>query len=955
MANDVNFGTQQYFNFDPRAIPGCVLWLDALDSNTLYSDTAGTTLATAGGTVARWNDKSISSNYVFQSTAGDRPTLSNIPSSNTYPAVYFSTSTVNLTSVANNTQTGNLSRTMFLIQHVPSGAIFRSVATGTHAGNTPPSAFGFDNNVAAAVLYAPYVYTVADNTFSVSLTGTRYIYGYYDSAVSQIGGGYDFSVSNTKSTTLNTTATPWYLGRRPDGGGGTTSYLSEVILYNSALTTVQRQQVEGYLAWKWNIQSTLPTSHPFKSNPPAMRLFEPIDVLNCAVWVDPADRSSILALSGNQPTSIRSKGHQLITLDNAQPVNNAGTGPWTSWPPPATTNYGTQFMTNTSSNLNTLQFTRTVGSGGQYGNGFNGSYLRVPSVTFTNQQRTMFYVHSAQATGIDTYAQIFAPTTWSGQRQRGFHDYGQTAYIMFPLTDGGATQVLVAGGVAPYSGFQPTNGTPYIFGLRHTTSTATSYASVNGTQTVPPLANLALTTGYTIETNEYVIGIFVAYTRQFLMGDFILYDGAIQDSEIQQIEGYLAWKWGLRLSLPTTHPFRNFPPATALFVPTMFANCALWLDAADTSTTATSLTISFNIFVTTSAQSISYSGTLSGVSDFTGGTVVMNGAQIGAPSGSSARSGVWAPSATSGRWYAFVIDGGFCKTVLCQFVLTGTTLTVQGISTGFTSTVANYLSANNSGATNDSYYATYDTANPIATSAFATGYGVQSFVMNAVNSTTATTIPTWQNKGTLGGSAVAGTSTFPTYTRNALNGAPIVGLRGANDYFLVANNFTTADFPSLTYFIVINPAASQPNGTVAGILSTDSPGNFGRSLAFGAGSWQQEYYSGFTNITAYTANVWALVSLEFVGTSSATFYLNGVAYAATASGTGTNTTGLKIGSYNNDGGYGTFNANFDCAEILVYGANLTQSQRQRVEGYLAWKWGLRDKLPTSHPYYKFRP
>jgi hypothetical protein len=182
-----------------------------------------------------------------------------------------------------------------------------------------------------------------------------------------------------------------------------------------------------------------------------------------------------------------------------------------------------------------------------------------------------------------------------------------------------------------------------------------------------------------------------------------------------------------------------------------------------------------------------------------------------------------------------------------------------------------------------------------------------------------------------------------------------VGLRGANDYFLVANNFTTADFPSLTYFIVINPAASQPNGTVAGILSTDSPGNYGRSLAFGAGSWQQEYYSGFTNITAYTANVWALVSLEFVGTSSATFYLNGVAYAATASGTGTNTTGLKIGSYNNDGGYGTFNANFDCAEILVYGANLTQSQRQRVEGYLAWKWGLQDKLPTSHPYYKFRP
>jgi hypothetical protein len=955
MANDVNFGTQQYFNFDPRAIPGCVLWLDALDSNTLYSDTAGTTLATAGGTVARWNDKSVSSNYVFQSTAGDRPTLSNIPSSNTYPAVYFSTQTVNLTSVANTPQTGNLSRTMFAIQHVTSGGIGRWAATGTHGGNTPPSAFGFDNNVSVTVLWAPYVYTGADNTFSVQVTGTRYIYAYYDSAVSQIGGGYDFSISNTKSTTLNTTATPLYFGRRPDGGGSVTSYLSEVLLYNSALTTAQRQQVEGYLAWKWNIRSTLPTSHPFKSNPPAMRLFEPIDVLNCAVWVDPADRSSILALSGNQPTSIRSKGHQLITLDNAQPVNNLGPGaPWTAWPPPAVTNYGTVFMTNTSSNLNTFQFTRTIGSGGVYGNGYNGSYLRIPSVAFTSQQRTMFFIVSPQSTGLDNYAHIFAPTIYQGSpnlRQRGFLDSGSIGYVMFPVTDP-STQVLVCGNSTPYTGAMLTNGTPYLFGMRHTTSTSSNYTSINGTQLTPP-TNQALSSGYRTGTDECVIGIFT-YARQILMGDFLLYDGAIQTSEIQQIEGYLAWKWGLRTSLPTTHPFRNFPPATALFVPPLLSNTlAVWFDAADLSSIITaSLAISFNIFVTTSAQPVSYSGTLSSVSNFTGGTVVMNGAQIGAPSGSSARSGVWAPSATSGRWYAFIIDGGYCKTVLCEFVLTGSTLTVRGISTGFTSTVGNYLSASNSGATNDSYYATYDTANPIATTAFTPGYGVQSFVMNATNPSGGT-VTTWQNKGTLGGTATSttGTSTIG----NTFNGLNYVNIPvGSEMRFTAAINTQARSW----FFVARCTTAFTSNPQFWGPVNATANGRDGLVVYSDTSIFL--LYNGpngiDVNVSGYIANPFNRVGL-YALVNSATAALNvvtdngtSVALAASVAAGNFNTGSAQV--IIGTAGYSKGN---DIMEIILYYGDVTQSQRQRVEGYLAWKWGLRDKLPDTHPYYKFRP
>ncbi len=218
-----------------------------------------------------------------------------------------------------------------------------------------------------------------------------------------------------------------------------------------------------------------------------------------------------------------------------------------------------------------------------------------------------------------------------------------------------------------------------------------------------------------------------------------------------------------------------------------------------------------------------------------------------------------------------------------------------------------------------------------------------------------TNVTQWNDKTGNGNTAVAGTATFPVYNVNTLNGFPTISMNAGNDYFLVNNNLTTTTYPSLCYFIVIRPAASQPNTSYAGILSTDSAGAYGRTLGFGGGSWQEEYYSNFVNITPYTANVWTVVSLQFVTTVSATLAVNGTTYAGIASGTGNNTTGFKIGSYNDSASYATFNANFDVAEIMVYGTNVSTAQRQQIEGYLAWKWGLQGSLPSNHPFKNYRP
>ena len=49
------------------------------------------------------------------------------------------------------------------------------------------------------------------------------------------------------------------------------------------------------------------------------------------------------------------------------------------------------------------------------------------------------------------------------------------------------------------------------------------------------------------------------------------------------------------------------------------------------------------------------------------------------------------------------------------------------------------------------------------------------------------------------------------------------------------------------------------------------------------------------------------------------------------------------------------NLSGEIAEILVLPAKATVDTRQRIEGYLAHKWGLTANLPADHPYKSAAP
>ena len=112
---------------------------------------------------------------------------------------------------------------------------------------------------------------------------------------------------------------------------------------------------------------------------------------------------------------------------------------------------------------------------------------------------------------------------------------------------------------------------------------------------------------------------------------------------------------------------------------------------------------------------------------------------------------------------------------------------------------------------------------------------------------------------------------------------------------------------------------------------------------------------GSTNLT--TANTWQL--LEAINpdpsqSSTMAVYTNGtlVASGTSQSGTTVVTSPLYI---NGQAGTSTNSYASYLAEVVVFNTGLSLANRQLIEGYLAWKWGLQASLPNTHPYYSATP
>jgi hypothetical protein len=224
------------------------LWLDASDSNTLFAANTGSTLATVGGAVGRWEDKSGSARHVSQATPENRPTL-------------ISPSGVNFSS-ASHILAGNVINSTTLSFYYVTSDRAGAVGLPVYNGDASNDGLGPVHNYRSGkidVLYGGIVFPLSSLTQNV---GVDTIVGFRRSA-SAIA-----IAKNGTAGTISTSSIPKTPTLHFSVGQNGSGVLREAIVASSYLADSVGQQIEGYLAWKWGLAANLPAGHPYKSAAP---------------------------------------------------------------------------------------------------------------------------------------------------------------------------------------------------------------------------------------------------------------------------------------------------------------------------------------------------------------------------------------------------------------------------------------------------------------------------------------------------------------------------------------------------------------------------------------------------------------------------------------------------------------------------------------------------------------
>jgi hypothetical protein len=468
----------------PVDIPGCTLWLDAADPTTV----TGTSSVTA------WRDKSGNANNMSL-TAG---------------SVSYASNTMTFAS-------GGILQTSNYIS-ITSGVSFIYVvcqATSVTSGLGYVIACTDINSGDTSIRFVT-------NTTSIDTANSDnlgYGTGYYVNGVLSnsnpvtVPTGYNMigsPVNKTASTRIQLSTSfnsRYFIGN-----------IYEVIVYPGPLSSSQRQQVEAYLAWKWGIRSSLPSTHPGYTLPSYSPMFTPKSVAGMQLWLDAADSSTI-----------------------------TGTSPITAW-------------NDKSGNGNNGT---ASGSPVLLANSINGSY---PSIYFdgassiagttVNSGRTLTAFCILQTTDADlnTNGRLLS-LSYPGRNDYDnvqsciAYDQFNGAKINTNRGNRGSVQVVynVPVGTSALVAtifYGDTSNTFYANGSLQFTSTDPSWNQ-----------NFSITT--------YCIGNAINPNGAWYkgrIGEIILFNTALTTSQRQQVEGYLAWKWGLQSNLPSTHAFAKISP-----------------------------------------------------------------------------------------------------------------------------------------------------------------------------------------------------------------------------------------------------------------------------------------------------------------------------------------------------------------------------------------------------------
>lgn len=251
-------------SFSPSSISGLQLWLDATNVNG-----DGTSVSN-GTSVTSWTDRSGNGLTMTNTSGANRPTYNTTGLGTGYPALSFTAAGASYLRNASSGLFNNTSWDMYCVIKVAN--------TTSHAGilvEFPSTSYLWAAGASGSTNYSVFAnggWALAPNSGPSLLTSQ--IYQLYSTGT-QLGRRINGSFPGSGTDQVVTYSYASRTGTRLIGVFSQGSIWSnnnldigELVVYNTSLSTIQRQQIEGYLAWKWGLQASLPADNPYKNAPP---------------------------------------------------------------------------------------------------------------------------------------------------------------------------------------------------------------------------------------------------------------------------------------------------------------------------------------------------------------------------------------------------------------------------------------------------------------------------------------------------------------------------------------------------------------------------------------------------------------------------------------------------------------------------------------------------------------
>jgi hypothetical protein len=233
--------------------------------------------------------------------------------------------------------------------------------------------------------------------------------------------------------------------------------------------------------------------------------------------------------------------------------------------------------------------------------------------------------------------------------------------------------------------------------------------------------------------------------------------------------------------------------------------------------------------------------------------------------------------------------------------------------------------------------------------------------LDASDSTTLTTvsgyISEWRDKSGNSRNAVQSTDNYRPST-STLNNLTILTFDGINDNMNIPTTILQSQSKPNIFYVFVPNNNNSYNGYSPEITfnSTNNGDNgsfhYVKSNLLGAsypmytaGGWGNYENAG----SGYVYGSSEMISFITL-TSTYNVYRNGILEGSSSAGNVLSySTGLQLAQQQ-----GSRTSGISFAEIVLVFGDSTDTY-QRIEGYLAWKWGLVSKLPITHPYKSAKP